>query len=200
MPSSIALAIPLALSTAIITVGAPATLLLKPCIDNTIVVIGVLEIVLCQHAITRGRGVARHQQIFVQELLGITSHTIAVAAIVVRIAALWALLAAAAAALAALHVVLLVHPKIEPSERNPLCETTTLSGRRGIVTTTAQLVLEFAHKAVTRPLLNSESHGVLVSDLAPVNGQRSRALRPNASMLFSLAGFSNIFFSHFAMF
>ena len=108
----------------LMTPTALTLLLLKPGINDTVVMIRVLKIIFSQDTVTSGCRIARHQQILIHKLLGIAPHTIVIvvtAAIVVGITTtLRTRLTTNAAALTALHVVLLVHSKIEPSERNPL--------------------------------------------------------------------------------
>ena len=117
----------LSLPAAVVILMTPTTLallLFKTGINNTVVMIGVLKIIFGQYTVIRRCRIARHQQILIQKLLGIAPHAVVVAAaatVVVRITTtLRARLTADAAALTALHVVLLDHSKIEPSERNPL--------------------------------------------------------------------------------
>jgi len=61
-------------------------LLLKASIQHTVIVVGMLEIVFGQHAVTGRAGVARHRQEFFHQLLRVATHTAVVAAVEIGIA------------------------------------------------------------------------------------------------------------------
>ena len=150
------LAILRSLLTGLIVVRLTA-LLLKAGVQDSIVVIGVLEIVFGQDAITGRAGIARHHEKLFHELLRVAARTTA-AAVVIGIAtatpaaAATATTAAAArtgfaavtAALTALHIIVLFIHQNEWTLLNAIFpfETSALNGWRGEVSaTTARCIL-----------------------------------------------------------
>ena len=117
----IALVLALIGPLAILLVIGLATLLLEPRIQNTIIVIGMLEVVFRQDTIPGRARIARHGQEFLHQLLRIAAHPAVVTTVKVWIAATTATatasttaartrFAAVTTALTALHIiVLLIH-------------------------------------------------------------------------------------------
>ncbi len=103
---------------ALLVLAALAVLLLKTGVQHAVVVVGVLEIVLGQNAVTRRAGVSGHRQELFHELLRVAARTAGIA-VEIRIAASastsaphWTWFAAVAAALTVFHsIVLLMYSK-----------------------------------------------------------------------------------------
>jgi len=100
----------------LLLLAAALALLFEPSVQHTIVVVGMLEIVFRQNPVARGRGVARHGQVFLHELLSIAPHPAVIATIEVGVtppassaATWWTRLAVITAALTVLHIVVCVH-------------------------------------------------------------------------------------------
>ena len=109
-------------------------LLLESRIQNTVVMVGVLEIVLGQYAVARRCGVTRERQILLHQLLGVAPRPI-IATIEVWIAARGTRFTTAAAAvtsaLTSLHVILLIFIQVVKDPGKAPNETSALNVWRG---------------------------------------------------------------------